>query len=420
MEKALIDQVLRRIREGQVVVRFWDGDERKYGSSGRLVRVEADAPLDLRKTLGSASLAFGEAYVRGDIRISEDELDDFFWIIARNQAAVHALKPLRRVYRRERNRRSRQRDQISRHYDVGNDYYRLFLDSSLTYSCGYFEHEDDSLDAAQAQKIEHVLRKLRLEPGQRLLDIGSGWGALVVAAAKKYPDVRAVGITLSHEQLAGSTELADREGVGGRVQFRLMNYQDLPGTTDPAVRGPYDRIASVGMFEHVGRRLHRNYFQVLRGLLAPGGIGMLHAITNQMHQGNDAWTDRHIFPGGYLPTVQGVEGLLADEGLWSIDRENLWQHYVRTLSAWRRNHRANRKAIVEMFDEQFYRTRDLWLAGSKAGFDYGTLGLAQFVFTNGKPTDWPLTRRGLYAEEPVGASCTASAARRVAGSARNQ
>ncbi|WP_186526256.1 SAM-dependent methyltransferase [Leekyejoonella antrihumi] len=401
VEKRLIDQVLRRIRSGRAIVRFWDGDERSYGSSGRLIHVAADAPLRLRKTLGSASLAFGEAYVRGDIRISENELDDFFWIIAHNQGAVHALKPLRRVYRRERNRRSRQRDQVSRHYDVGNDYYRLFLDSSLTYSCGYFEHEGDSLEAAQVQKIDHVLRKLRLEPGQRLLDVGSGWGALAVAAAKKY-DVQAVGITLSHEQLAGSNELAAREGVSDRVQFRLMNYQDLPGADDPAVRGPYDRIASVGMFEHVGRHLHRNYFQVLHGLLTPGGVGMVHAITNQMHQGNDAWTDRHIFPGGYLPTVQEVEGLLADEGLWSIDRENLWQHYVRTLSAWRRNHQENHDRIVAMFDEEFYRTRDLWLAGSKAGFDYGTLGLAQFVFTRGKPTDWPLTRRGLYAQAAAG------------------
>src|SRR5699024_2775200 len=153
------------------------------------------------------------------------------------QAAVAPVRLLRELARRERNRRTAQRGQISRHYDVGNDYYRMFLDSGLTYSCGYFEREDDSLDEAQQHKIDHILRKLRPEPGQRLLDIGCGWGALAVAAAREH-DIQVVGITLSHEQLAGARDLAAREGVQDRVTFRLMNYQDLPETDDPAVRGP--------------------------------------------------------------------------------------------------------------------------------------------------------------------------------------
>ncbi|MGH3444029.1 MAG: class I SAM-dependent methyltransferase, partial [Nocardioidaceae bacterium] len=365
--------------------------------SGPILHVGVNNAAVLRRAVASVSLAFGEAYVHGDVEVAEDELDAFFWILARNRSMLRGLGPLGRIYRPERNRRDAQRGQISRHYDVGNDYYRLFLDPSLTYSCGYFETGDDPLELAQRQKLDHTLRKLRIEPGQRLLDIGSGWGQLAVTAAKTY-DVSVVGVTLSREQASAAAKLAAREGVGDRVRFELMNYQDLPESRDPALHGPFDRIVSVGMFEHVGRDLHRNFFEIVDRLLTPGGVGVLTNITDQMLQNNDAWVDRYIFPGGYLPTVAEIEGLLAHQGLWSIDRENLWHQYARTLSCWRANHRANREQIIEMFDEEFYRMRDLWLAGSKAGFDYGTLGLAQFVFTKDKPSDWPLTRRGLYAE----------------------
>ena len=405
VEKFVIDKILRRVRHGRVVMRYWDGEERSYGRSGPVVHVRVNNPAVARKAVRSASLAFGEAYMHGEVEVPEDELDTLFLLVARNRAAVRGLTPLRRIHRSERNRRGRQREQISRHYDVGNDYYRLFLDPTLTYSCGYFETPDDSLEAAQRQKLDHTLRKLRIEPGQRLLDIGSGWGHLAVTAAKQY-DVSVLGVTLSHEQLDEAQKLAAREGVADRVHFRLMNYQDVPESTDPVVRGSFDRIVSVGMFEHVGRDLHRNFFEVVDKLLVPGGVGLVHTITNQMLQSNDAWVDTHIFPGGYLPTVAELEGLLAARGLWSIDRENLWHQYARTLSHWRQNHQANRDRIVEMFDEEFYRMRDLWLAGSQAGFAHGTLGLAQIVFAKGKPTGWPLTRRELYSARTVASAPT--------------
>lgn len=387
----MLERLLRRVRSGRLEICFWDGETRSYGDTGPLVHVRIANPAVVRRALRSASLAVGEAYVSGELDIPEDELDSFFWLVARNGGVVHGMRPLRRLHRTERNRRSTQRGQVSRHYDVGNDYYRLFLDSTLSYSCAYFASAEESLETAQRRKIDLTLGKLQLQPGHRLLEIGCGWGHLAVSAAKGC-EVTVLGITLSSEQLDEARALARREGVADRVRFELMNYQDLLESRDPRLGGPVDRVVSIGMFEHVGRHLHRNYFQAVARLLRPGGIGVLNTITTQRDQPVDAWVDRYVFPGGHLPTVARIERLLAEEGLWSVDRENLWQHYARTVELWRQRHRAHRAEVVAMFDERFYRQRDLWLAGSKAGFDYGALGLTQLVFTNGKPASWPWTR----------------------------
>ena len=392
-EKRGLDLLLHRVRHGTVTVEFWDGERRSYGDGRPAVTVRITDPSAVRRAVRGASVAFGEAYAAGDIDVAEDELPALFQILHDNRDTVGGLARLRRLSRRHRNRRGRQSRQIRHHYDVGNDYYRLFLDPSLTYSCAYFEHRSDALDQAQRQKINHVLHKLRLQPGQRLLDIGCGWGYLAVTAALDY-QATVVGITLSAEQLAGARELAARAGVGDRVQFALCNYQDLADTTDPALTGPFDRVVSVGMFEHAGRAGQARYVRALSTLLAEDGVSVLHTITDQRDEPLDAFTDRHVFPGGRLPTVARTERLLAEHRLWSLDRENLWQHYAATLAAWQ--HRRHHQQIVAMFGEPFYRTRDLWLAASQAGFTHGDLGLSQFVISKGKPAHWPLTRRDLY------------------------
>jgi cyclopropane-fatty-acyl-phospholipid synthase len=395
----VLERLLRRLRAGRITVRYWDGQRRTYGASGPGVTVAITTPRVVRAALRDVSLAFGEGYTRGDVEIDEAELDDFFWILAQNESLFAPLLPVHRVPRHNSGRRDSQRRNIGHHYDIGNDYYKLFLDPTLTYSCAYFRSPDDSLEDAQHSKIDYVLRKLRIQPGQRILDIGSGWGSLAVAAARDY-DAVVLGVTLSEEQLAGALALAERAGVSDTAQFRLMNYQDLP--IDP-VRyrlgdrdGRFDRVLSVGMFEHVGRGEQHKYFRVVRELLAPGGISVLHTITSQTETRIDSWLDRHVFSGGHLPTVSGVEHELASHGFWSIDRENLWQHYVRTLGCWRTNHHNHREQIIDRMGAEFYRLRQLWLAGSQAGFAHGDLGVSQFVFTQGKPTDWPPTRQHLY------------------------
>lgn len=341
--------------------------------------------------LRNPDLFFGEAYMRGDLQIPEEQLDAFFRLMPANHTESLLLRLIEKLPRRQRNHYDRQRGQISHHYDIGNDYYRMWLDDTLTYSCAYFQTAEDILEKAQRQKIEHVLAKLRLGEGQRLLDIGSGWGHLAVTAAQKY-GVQVLGITLSREQLDGARQLAKSSGVSGQVRFELMNYQDVPNTPQ------YDRIVSVGMYEHVGRGNHAAYFEKVRELLTEDGVSVLHTITDMTDKLPSPWIDKYIFPGGYLPTVSNIETLLEKHRFWSIDRENLWQHYARTLDIWRQRHQAHREEIIAMYDETFYRMRDFWLVGSAAAFRYGDVGLAQFVFTKNKPgpESWPLTREYLY------------------------
>lgn len=397
-EKLVFDRLLSRLLFGRVTLQYWDGERRFYGTRGPAVTIRLTTPAVARAVMVNVNLAFGEGYSRGLIEVSEDDLSTLFRIFNAHRAALATVLPIGMWHWNGANRRHRRRSQrsrISHHYDVGNDYYRLFLDPTLTYSCAYFEHDDDPLEQAQHQKINYLLRKLRLAPGHRLLDIGCGWGYLAVAAAQQY-GVSALGITLSHKQLAGARLLAERADVAGLVRFELCNYQDLRRHA-----GSFDRVVSVGMFEHVGRGQHGRYFDAVQKLLNNGGVSVLQTITQQASKRLNPWIDRYIFPGAYLPTISEIERGLACHQLWSIERENLWRHYALTLERWRHAHRANRQKIVAMFDEQFYRIRDFWLAGSQAAFTTGDLGLAQIVFTKDKPPQWPLTRRYLYKQPAV-------------------
>ena len=387
----VVDRVLSaHIHTGKLVVTYPSGQRRTYGKGAKAVHVRVHS-LPISR-FGNPSLFVGESYMHKNIEIDEDQLDELFRIMSLNEVKSPLLRATQSLPKRQLNRRQFQRRQISHHYDVGNDYYKLWLDKSMTYSCAYFKRPHDSLEKAQQQKTDHVLRKLQLETGQTLLDIGCGWGHLAVAAARKY-GVRVLGITLSEEQATAAKKLAEREEVNKLVSFELKNYQDLSSHQQ------FDRIVSVGMFEHVGRGNHAIYFEKVRELLKDNGVSVLHTITARHEHAASSWIDKYIFPGGYLPTIALIEELLARYNFLSVDRENLWQHYAMTLDIWRQRHRAHREQIIKMFDEPFYRMRDLWLAGSAAAFRYAGTDINQFIFTKHKPKRWPLTREYLYTQK---------------------
>ncbi len=385
----VLDRVLGHMRNGRLTIVYPSGQRRSYGDHSRAVVVTIKSLPAAR--LRNPPMFIGESYMNGNIEIDEDQLDTFFSLMGRNPVNTPLAKWLGKLPKRQKNKRHRQRHQISHHYDIGNDYYKLWLDKNLLYSCAYFKNPSDSLEKAQQQKIDYLLKKLQLQPGQKLLDVGCGWGHLCVQAAKEY-GAEVLGITLSQEQLVGAKALAEREDVADKVRFELMNYQDVSDAEK------FDRIISVGMFEHVGRGNHDIYFKKVRRLLKNDGLSVLHTITEMVDKPASPWIDKYIFPGGHLTSIDNIEKLLADNRFWSIDRENLWQHYARTLDIWRQRHQAHRKEIIEMFDEVFYRQQDFWLAGSAATFRYGDTSINQFIFTKQKPEfgNYPLTREYLY------------------------
>ncbi|HEX6138773.1 MAG TPA: cyclopropane-fatty-acyl-phospholipid synthase family protein [Casimicrobiaceae bacterium] len=298
------------------------------------------------------------------------------------------------VHRRRGNQRN-----IAHHYDVSNAFYRMWLDARMVYSCAYFRTPDDSLDDAQAQKLDHICRKLRLSTDERFLDIGCGWGALIFWAAENY-GVRATGITLSRNQLEHVRAQIAARGLEGRVRAELLDYADLPDEE------AFDKIASVGMFEHVGPRNYGRYFGKIRRILAPGGFVLNHGITHNwldhrsLGSGIGEFVEEYVFPGGALAHVASVTEGLTAQGLEVVDAEALREHYAKTLWHWVERLEANTDAARAEVGEEKYRVWRIYMAGSAHAFDRGWLSLWQLLA--GKPLadgrlPHPLTRDYMYA-----------------------
>jgi cyclopropane-fatty-acyl-phospholipid synthase len=359
----------RTIKKGDLTIIDAAGRRHRVGDGrGRSVTVRLhDKSLHHRLAI-NPFLHLGEAYMDGTLTIEQGSLYDSLDICAANIARVGAhplsriLATLERLLRcvHQYNPVHRAQANVAHHYDLSDTLYGLFLDADRQYSCAYFTHQHDDLERAQRDKKRHLAAKLLLEPGARVLDIGSGWGGLALSLAEAGAG-EVVGITLSEEQLRFSRERAARAGLDERVRFELCDYRALDGR--------FDRIVSVGMFEHVGVRHYREFFTAVRDLLAEDGVAVLHSIGRADGPGaTNPWIRKYIFPGGYAPALSEVLPVVEKLGLWVTDIEILRLHYAETLRLWRRRFLANRARIAELYDERFCRMWEFYLVGSELAF----------------------------------------------------
>jgi len=367
---ALTSRIISKlVRVGRLKVEFADGRVERYGDgSGPEVGVRFTDRRAVWELLRDPELTFGELYMNGRLELTKGDLYDLIGLGAANLPRAEDLawlKMLAKLRERfkflsQRNDRGRARKNIESHYDLDHRLYDLFLDADRQYSCAYFEHPGQTLDEAQLAKKRHIAAKMLVDERHRVLDIGCGFGGMGLYIARQ-AGARVVGVTLSQEQHAIAQGRAEEAGLAARADFRLQDYRD--------VEGPFDRIVSVGMFEHVGLARFDEYFSHVKRLLTDDGVMLLHAIGRSTGAGyTNPWIEKYIFPGGYIPAVSEVLTAIERQGLYVTDIEILRLHYADTLKAWRERFNAHRKEARALYDERFCRMWDFYLAGSEASF----------------------------------------------------
>jgi cyclopropane-fatty-acyl-phospholipid synthase len=375
MLKALLSQL---VRSGTLTVIWPDGRSHAFGSGSPRATIRLHDWRTVWRLGLDPDLAFGEAYMDGRLTVEEGDIATVFRILF-SGVSSHKAPLAARLARaaREGTRRiaqfnpiRRARRNVAHHYDLSGKFYELFLDAGRQYSCGYFRDPDDSLEQAQIAKKRHIAAKLYLDrPGLKVLDIGSGWGGLALNLAR---DAKAdvLGITLSQEQLAYARKRARDAGLSQRCRFELEDYR--------SIQGQFDRIVSVGMFEHVGVGHFGAFFRKINQLLAPDGVALLHTIGRLDGPGaTNPWIDKYIFPGGYSPALSEIQTAVEKNGLIATDVEMLRLHYAETIKLWRQRFRKNWAKAVALYDERFCRMWDFYLAGAEMSFRNWDLAVYQ-------------------------------------------
>ena len=347
------------------------------------------------KLLLYPDLYFGEAYTIGSLKIENGTLTEFLEIALRNigkgDTNVYGkiFNKLKGTYRylTNFNRGLKSKKNVSHHYDISEKLYDLFLDSNRQYSCAYFKNENESLEQAQSNKIDHIIKKLNIKPDQKVLDIGSGWGTLAIKIAQKTNSI-VTGITLSENQLEYSNNKAKELNLGNQVKFKLMDYRD--------VNEKFDRIVSVGMFEHVGRKFYKSYFNSVSKLLNDKGVSLIHTIgSSNPPRDPQPWITKYIFPGGYTPSLSEIARPIEDSGLVISDMEVLRMHYSHTLRHWKERFLAQKDTVLDMFDEKFFRMWEFYLASCEMAFKWGDQVVFQLQLTKDNMAA-PTTRDYIY------------------------
>jgi cyclopropane-fatty-acyl-phospholipid synthase len=385
---SLVERLRNRLGEVPLRIELWNGTSFVLSAEPPCATVSVRSPGALLRLAVDPSRFFGDAYSAGEVEVRGS--------LARGLEAIferwpHDPPPRLRRFGARVLHGARRRAQ--HHYDLGNDFYRLWLDEEMVYTCAYFESAGMSLDQAQHVKLDYVCRKLQLRRGDRVLEAGCGWGALARHMALEY-GAHVVACNVSSEQIRYAQERAEREGFADRVRYVEDDFRNLDGT--------HDVFVSLGMLEHVGHESYADLGRVIHDRLDPRhGRGLLHFIGRDRPEPLNSWVRRRIFPGAYPPTLgEALRGVLEPCGFSVLDVENLRRHYVRTLAHWRERFESAAPAIESMFDERFVRSWRLYLAGAEAAFAAGWMQLFQVVFSQGREHDVPWTRGDLYREAP--------------------
>jgi cyclopropane-fatty-acyl-phospholipid synthase len=391
VDRWVLQKVLDYLGQPPIRIVLWNGEE--FGSTREtpVGRILIHSRAALRRLLLRPRIEFGETFRDGllevDGSLTQVLVAMFRSVVKRPRRGLLGRILSVGAVRHRSHSVHDSRDNVHHHYDIGNDFYWLWLDDQLLYTCAYYSRPDMTLEQAQIAKMDHICRKLQLQPGQRVVEAGCGWGALALHMAKHF-GVQVRAFNLSREQIAYARERAGEEELDDRLEFVEDDYRNISGQ--------YDAFVSVGMLEHVGLANYEMLGDLISRVLTPSGRGLIHTIGRNVPRALDPWIAKRIFPGAYPPTLREMMDIFEPSGLSVLDVENLRLHYAQTLSHWLERYERNADAIIRMFDAEFYRTWRLYLAGSEATFLIGDLQLFQVVFAREADNSVPWTREHQY------------------------